>query len=86
MTTKPMFPALLVATLLLSTGCVFSKKKDRSKESSAISSEVEATFRLRWTEKRVAELTAQGIAPGAARTQAEQEFRDRYAFDQKLKK
>jgi hypothetical protein len=86
MTTKPMFTALLVAALALSTGCVFSKKNSRPKESSAISSEVEATFRQRWLEKRVTELTAQGVAADQARPQAEQEFRDRFGFDQKLKK
>jgi hypothetical protein len=85
--TKPtLTAALVVVVLALSTGCVFSKKKDRSQEGSAISSEVEATFRQRWLEKRVAELTAQGIAADAARTQAAQEFRERYQFDAKVKK
>jgi hypothetical protein len=82
---KPMLTAALVAALLLSTGCLFSKKTNRPKESSAISSEVEATFRLRWMEKRMAELTAQGVAAGPARAQAEQEFRDRFGFNPKLK-
>lgn len=86
MTTKPMFTVTLVAALALSGGCLFSGKANRPKESSAISSEVEATYRLRWVEKRVAELTAQGVAAPAARTQAEQEFHERYVFDQKLKK
>ena len=38
----------LVAALALSGGCLFSKKANRPKESSAISSEVEETFRVRW--------------------------------------
>ena len=83
---KPMLTAALVAALTFSTGCLFSKKKDRVKESSAISGDVEATFHQRWMDKRIAELTAQGVAAPAARTQAEQEFRERYQFDQKVKK
>lgn len=85
---KPTFlTAALVALLTLSaTGCILGKKKNRTKESSAISSEVEATFRQRWLEKRVAELAAQGVAADAARTQAEQEFRERFQFDNKAKK
>ena len=84
--TKPTLHAALVVLLLLSTGCLFSKKTNRAKESSAISSEVEETFRQRWIEKRTSELVAQGTAAGAARPQAEQEFGDRYGFNQKAKK
>jgi hypothetical protein len=84
--TKPMFTVALVAALVLSTGCLFSKKTNRPKESSEISSEVEATFRQRWVDKRVTELTAQGTAAPAARTQADQEFSERYGFNQKVKK
>lgn len=84
--TKLICHAALVAALLFSTGCLFSKKKGSAKESSAISSDVEAIFRQRWVDKRVAELTAAGTAAAAARTQAEQEFRERYQFDQRAKK
>jgi 1,2-phenylacetyl-CoA epoxidase catalytic subunit len=84
--TKPILTAALVVVLALSTGCLFSKKKNRTQESSAISSEVEATFRQRWLDKRVAELATQGIAADAARAQADQEFRDRYQFATKTKK
>lgn len=84
--TKAIFTATVAVTLLLSTGCVFSRKANRPKESSAISSEVEATFRQRWVDKRAAELTAQGTAAAAAHAQAEREFAERYSFDQKLKK
>ncbi len=83
--TKPTLHAALVALLLLSTGCLFSKKSNLPKESSAISSEIEATFRQRWVEKRTADLVAQGTAAGAARPQAEQEFGARYGFTQKAK-
>ena len=84
--TKPLLHAALVAMLLLSTGCLFSKKSDRPKESSAISSEVEETFRKRWIEKRIADLVAAGTPTDAARPLAEQEFRDRYGFNQSGKK
>lgn len=86
MTTKPLFRIVLLVALLASTGCSLFRKSNRPKESSAISSEVEATFRQRWLEKRVAELTAQGVAAETARTQADREFRERYQFDQKPKR
>jgi 1,2-phenylacetyl-CoA epoxidase catalytic subunit len=84
--TKPFLTVAIVAALVATTGCSLFRKSNRPKESSAISSEVEATFRQRWLDKRIAELTAQGVAAPAARTQAEQEFRDRFGFDQKPKK
>lgn len=86
-TIKPVFnmtkALLLIAslvTLALSTGCLFSKKSQRAKESSAISADVEESFRRRWIDKRIGELAAQGTAAEAARTQAEAEFRERYGF------
>ncbi|MBI5688548.1 MAG: hypothetical protein HZC55_00515 [Verrucomicrobia bacterium] len=84
--TKSFLTVAIVAALVATTGCSLFRKSNRPKESSAISSEVEATFRQRWLDKRIAELTAQGVAAPAARTQAEQEFRDRFGFDQKPKK
>lgn len=69
-------------TLALAPGCMFSKKTAMPKESSAIASEVEESFRKRWTERRAAELVAQGTAADAARSQAEGEFRERYEFTQ----
>jgi outer membrane murein-binding lipoprotein Lpp len=84
--TKLIVNATLVAALLLSAGCLFSKKKTSAKESTAISSDVEAIFHQRWVDKRTAELTAAGTPAAAARTQAEQEFRERYQFDQRPKK
>jgi hypothetical protein len=79
---KPLILATLVAALTLTTGCFFSKKPGRKKESSAIATEVEESFRRRWLEKRVSELAAQGVAAEVARPQAEQEFRDRYGFNE----
>lgn len=80
-----MIPRLLLPLLALSllclTGCgLFSKKGKGPKESSAIAADVEETFRRRWVDKRVGELAAQGIEAGAARTQAEGEFREKYGF------
>ncbi len=71
----------MVAALLLTTGCLFSKKSGRTKESSAISADVEETFRRRWIEKRVGELTLQGLTAEAARAQADTEFREKYGFN-----
>lgn len=71
---------LLAAALALSTGCTFFKGSKKPKESSAISGEVEETFRRRWVERRAGELTTQGVAREAALAQAENEFRERYNF------
>ena len=79
----PLFACLLA---LLSAGCVFSKKERPPKENPAISAEVEAQFRQRWIDKRVGELTAQGQAAAAARSQAESEFRAHFDFPDRAKK
>lgn len=85
--TKPLFLTTLLASLLCATGCsMFSKKSGRVKENPAIASEVEETFRRRWVDKRVSELTAQGVAADAARAQAQTEFREKYGFSEKPKK
>jgi hypothetical protein len=78
--TKAFLCSLCIATLFASTGCLFSKKSRRPKESSAIAADVEENFRRRWVEKRATELAAQGTAADIARTQAEAEFRERYDF------
>jgi hypothetical protein len=83
--TRPLLLLLASLSLAFSTGCVFSKKH-RTKESNAIAGEVEATFRKRWLEKRVGELTAQGKTADEARTQADAEFRERFTFAQNPKK
>jgi hypothetical protein len=69
-----------IAALCCSSGCLFSKKANRPKESSAIAADVEESFRKRWVEKRALELTAKGTSADAARTQAEGEFRERFGF------
>jgi hypothetical protein len=78
--TRHLSLAVLLAAAVLSSGCVFGKRGSRPKESSAIASEVEETYRRRWVDQRVRELTAQGATAEAARNQAENEFRERYDF------
>ncbi len=78
--TKRLLLSLLAATVVFSTGCVFSKKSRKQKESSAIASEVESEFRQRWIAKRVSELAAQGVTGPAAQQQAAQEFQEKFSF------
>lgn len=83
---KALFLTVLVVFAAGSAGCSLFRKSDRAKESSAIARDVEETFRRRWVEKRAAEIVAQGTAVDAARTQAENEFREQYAFAHSAKK
>jgi hypothetical protein len=78
--TKALLLLLTLATLAASSGCAFSRKARRAKESSSISADVEESFRKRWVEKRAGELATQGTTADAARTQAEAEFRERFGF------
>jgi hypothetical protein len=78
--TKALLLFLSLATLAVSSGCLFSRKARRAKESTAISADVEESFRKRWVDKRAGELAAQGTSADAARTQADAEFRERYGF------
>lgn len=84
--TKALLLLVSIVTLALSAGCLFSKKAPRAKDNSAISADVEESFRQRWLEKRTGELTAQGTAAPAARTQAENEFRERFGFTRAAQK
>ena len=85
--TKPLLiSSLVLFSFTFSTGCAFSKKAGRAKESNAIASEVEETYRKRWVDKRVGELVAQGVAADAARAQAENEFTEKYGFKPPAKK
>lgn len=77
--TKALFLSLTLLPVILLTGC-FTKKSQRAKESSAIAADVEESFRQRWVGKRVTELTAQGTAADAAKTQAEAEFREKFVY------
>jgi hypothetical protein len=71
---------LAVTTLSFSTGCNFFKKNKKPKENPAIASEVEAGFRQRWVDRRVAELVGTGSDALTARSKAETEFRERYPY------
>jgi hypothetical protein len=84
MTQTLLLTAALTVLAAATSGCSLFRKSQKPRESTAISSEVEATFRQRWMEKRLAELKAQGVADAAAQTQAAQEFDARYQFDRKL--
>jgi hypothetical protein len=70
--------SLSCLALALSSGCLHGKKNAKPKESTEIASEVEAGFKQRFMEKRVTELTAQGVAAEAARVRANDEFRAKY--------
>jgi hypothetical protein len=78
---------LLATVLVFSPGCsMFSKKDKKPKESSAIASEVEESFKRRWIDHRTAELVAQGAAADTAQAQAAKEFGERYDFNNRPKK
>lgn len=89
MTSAPL-RAALAATCLLAAGCGLASKKSGEpkapKESTAISADVEQSFRKRWVEKRRGELAAQGQAAEAAAVQADREFAERYDFRSGAKK
>lgn len=73
---------LCLAALVFSgaSGCNLFRKSKKPKENPAIASQLEADFRQRWLDRRIAELTAGGAEPALARQQAETEFRERYPF------
>lgn len=72
--------ALALCTVLCASGCNLFKRSSKPKENPDIASDVEATFRQRWTDRRTAELVARGSEAGAARRQADAEFRQAYGF------
>ncbi len=77
--TKRLLFILLAASMLLS-GCLFSRKPRKPKETSAIATDVEQEFKSRWIAKRVADLAAQGVTGDAAQEQANRDFQDKFAF------
>jgi hypothetical protein len=83
---KPLFLSCATVVLVVSTGCLFSKKSAKPKESSAIAGEVEETFKRRWVDKRITDLVGQGIGADAARIQASLEFNEKFAFTRAEKK
>jgi hypothetical protein len=76
--TKRITILLLACSTLLVAGCFSWGKKP--KEDPHITVQVEDAFKQRWIEHRGAELMKQGAAPDAARSQAIEEFRQKYAF------
>ena len=86
---KLKFPLLLcLATLVVSSsgGCNVFKKSKKPKENPAIAADVEAGFRQRWVDHRVAELVTKGTDAATARSQAETEFREKYPYVKEPKK
>lgn len=78
MTDTKRITLLLLGCSALSLGGCFSWGK--KKEDPNISVQVEETFKQRWIEQRGSELIKQGLAPDVARSQAIEEFRQRYEF------
>jgi hypothetical protein len=69
---------LLACSTLLIAGCFSWGKKPKVDQH--ISVQVEETFKQRWIERRGSELMKQGVAPDTARSQAIEEFRQKYEF------
>ncbi|HWL16623.1 MAG TPA: hypothetical protein VNR00_13530 [Opitutus sp.] len=70
--------ALGVLVLMPATGCNLFRKSKKPKENPNIAADVETNFRERWMDRRVAELTAQGVETAAAHEQATIEFREKF--------
>lgn len=83
-TTPSMITRILIASLaaLLAFSSVSCRSRGRSKEkiSSTPAAEMEASFKQRWVEKRVAELTATGLGPEMSREKAIVEFETQYGY------
>jgi hypothetical protein len=69
---------LCAAVLASAPGCNLFRKSKKPKANPNIAVEVETGFRERWVERRVAELTAQGVDPATAREQADVDFREKF--------
>ncbi len=70
---------------LLATAAVFSAactlfKKSAPKSKLGPAGEVEADFKVRWVDKRAAELVAAGQTADAAHAQATAEFKEHYGY------
>jgi hypothetical protein len=80
---KRLVPVALVCVLFANLGChMFSKSKTPAppKESTKAASDVEKDFMRRWTDKRTADLVAQGSPIEPARAQAVAEFKAKYGY------
>jgi hypothetical protein len=77
---RTLLPVLAIIVLTSANGCSVFKKSKKPKTNPAIAAETEGDFRQRWTEKRTAELVAQGVAPEVARATAAKEFPEAFPF------
>jgi hypothetical protein len=83
---KRLFPsAVALSVLCLSAGCLFPKNFSKSKKDPHVSADMEKEFQQRWMEKRVGDLTAQGMSPDAARAQAASEYASKYSYTRPAK-
>jgi hypothetical protein len=79
--TKRLLPSLLaLSALALCGGCLFPKNFSKEKRDRHVSAAMEKEFQQRWMEKRVGDLTAQGLSPDAARAQASAEYQVKYSY------
>ena len=79
MTTR--FPLFILTAALTVTGTACHSLKTKApKDNPNVAIEVEAGFKQRWIDKRVAELTAAGTDATAAHAQAEKDFRAAYGY------
>ncbi len=84
---KSLFLATVLPVVLLAgSGCHLFGKSKKPKDNPAIAAGVEADFRQRWIDRRTTELVGKGTESTAARTQAEQEFREAYPYLKEGKK
>lgn len=77
---RPLSLILAFVCLLVTAGCLNSRKNPKPKENPAIAAELEESFRQRWIEKRAGELAAKGVTADLARTQAIEEFKAKFNF------
>jgi hypothetical protein len=78
---KRLLPSLLaLSALAFCGGCLFPKNFSKQKKEKHVSADMEKEFQQRWMEKRVGDLTAQGLAPGAAQAQAAAEYQAKYSY------
>jgi hypothetical protein len=78
---KRLFPYFVaVSVLAVCGGCLFPKNFSKAKKDKHVSAEMETEFQQRWLEKRVGDLTSQGMAPDAAHAQALAEYKAKYSY------
>ena len=76
--TKRIFLSLLALSLVFAGTACRSHKKDGMSDKPA--TEMEASFKQRWLEKRVNDLVATGVAADLAREQANRDFKAQFEF------